>query len=299
MMKKYQRVLYTSEFTDELKQKLRIVRYDKRKSLKGNVYYIGFSSESDAHYATKLANKLPNLTVKPFQPKTTRISSPKQSAIRFSPSSEFPSLPSTLSYLPPDWYHARSCSQPNKHERTGETLLERGQRLLGLCSEISPSSSIGSNISKSTVHLIERHISPTDNLKRVLIEEIKSCLDAIDCTREAADDFCRFNESTQENNVNINSTLASTEKVVDLGDEKQRSASGQPEHVEREKKVNDSSFNNSDLPFDTVMGDENNIVKTTEVTKSTSGTVKIEVEITDEELLAMALMLEAEMEKQI
>ncbi|CAF2961118.1 unnamed protein product [Rotaria sp. Silwood2] len=214
--------------------------------------------------------------MKPFQPKTTKVSSPKQSTIRFLPPSEFPSLPSTLSYLPPDCYLARSCSQPNKHERTGETLLERGQRLLGLCSEISPSSSISSNISKSIVRLIERHISPTDNLKRVLIEEIKSCLNAIDCAREAADDFCRFN-----------------------GDEKQRSASGQPEHVEKEKKVNDSSFNNSDLTFDTVMGDENNIVKTTEVIKSTPGTVKIEVEITDEELLAVALMLEAEMEKQI
>ncbi|CAF3973400.1 unnamed protein product [Rotaria sp. Silwood2] len=106
-------------------------------------------------------------------------------------------------------------------------------------------------------------------------------------------------KSTKENNVKINSTLASTEKVADLGDEKQRSASGQPEHVEKEKKVNDSSFNNSDLTFDTVMGDENNIVKTTEVIKSTPGTVKIEVEITDEELLAVALMLEAEMEKQI
>ncbi|CAF3973417.1 unnamed protein product [Rotaria sp. Silwood2] len=141
--------------------------------------------------------------MKPFQPKTTKVSSPKQSTIRFLPPSEFPSLPSTLSYLPPDCYLARSCSQPNKHERTGETLLERGQRLLGLCSEISPSSSISSNISKSIVRLIERHISPTDNLKRVLIEEIKSCLNAIDCAREAADDFCRFNELGNDRDIKL------------------------------------------------------------------------------------------------
>ncbi len=190
---KYQRVLYTSEFTDELKKKLRILRYDKRKSLKGNVYYVGFSSEEDAQYATKLAKKLPNVTMKPFQPKNTKVSSPKQSTSRFSSSPEFLSLPSTLTYLPENWYCVRSCPQPDTYARTGETLLERGQRLLGLRFEAQPTPSADFVTSKPIVRLVERHISPTDNLKRVLIEEIKSCLAAIDCTRQAADDFCRFN----------------------------------------------------------------------------------------------------------
>ncbi len=71
---KYQRVLYTKEFNDELKKKLKIVRYDKRKSKKGNVYYIGFISEADAEYATKLAKQIPNITIKPFQLKVADAS---------------------------------------------------------------------------------------------------------------------------------------------------------------------------------------------------------------------------------
>jgi hypothetical protein len=203
-MKKYQRVLYTSEFTDELKKKLRILRYDKRKSLKGNVYYVGFSSEEDAQRATKLANKLANVTMKPFQPKTTKVSSPKQSTAQFSSSFEFSSLPSTLTYLPENWYCVRSCPQSDTDERTGETLLERGQRLLGIRSEIQPPLSANFVASKPIVRLVERHISPTDNLKRVLAEEIKSCLATIDYTRQAADDFCRFNG---ENDLFISRSL--------------------------------------------------------------------------------------------
>jgi hypothetical protein len=190
---KYQRVLYTSEFTDELKQKLRILRYDKRKSLKDNVYYVGFSSEADAQYATKLANKLSNITMKPFQPKATKISSSKQPTDQFSSSPEFPPLPSTLTYLSENWYCVHSSSQPDTYARTGETLLERGQRLLGLPFEAQPTASANFVTSKPVVRLVERHISPTDNLKRVLAEEIKSCLAAINCARQAADDFCRFN----------------------------------------------------------------------------------------------------------
>jgi hypothetical protein len=197
---KYQRVLYTSEFTDELKKKLRILRYEKRKSLKSNVYYVGFSSEADAQYATKVANKLSNITMKPFQPKTTKVSSPKQSTNQFSSSPEFPSLPATLTYLQENWYCVRSCHQPDTSARTGETLLERGQRLLGLRCEAQTTPSADFVISKPVVRLAERHISPTDNLKRVLAEEIKSCLAAIDCARQAADDFCRFNG---ENNLFI------------------------------------------------------------------------------------------------
>lgn len=204
-MKIYQRVLYTSEVTDELKAKLRILCYNKRKSLKDNVFYVGFASETDAQYATKLANKLPNITMKPFQPKATQVTSPKPSAIRLPLSPELPSLPSTLTYLPPDWHLVHCRSLPDVYERGEEALLERGQRLLGLSPHVPPSSlvpgphpkplppSASYVASKPVVRLVERHISPTDNFKRVLFDEIKSCLTAMDNARQATNEFCRFN----------------------------------------------------------------------------------------------------------
>jgi hypothetical protein len=66
---KYQRVLYTKKLTTELKSKLRIVSYDKRRSLKGNVYYVSFASDLDAKYADRISKRLRNITLKPFQPR--------------------------------------------------------------------------------------------------------------------------------------------------------------------------------------------------------------------------------------
>jgi hypothetical protein len=70
---KYQRVLYAQELNNVLKKRLRITRYDKRKSKKGNVYYIGFSSETDAVYGSKLAKRIPNISIKPFQAKNAAV----------------------------------------------------------------------------------------------------------------------------------------------------------------------------------------------------------------------------------
>ncbi|CAF1131153.1 unnamed protein product [Adineta ricciae] len=64
---KYQRVLYTNKFSAELKSKLRIVSYEKRRSLKGNVYYVSFASDADITYAGRICKRLRNVTMKPFQ----------------------------------------------------------------------------------------------------------------------------------------------------------------------------------------------------------------------------------------
>lgn len=64
---KYQRVLYTHTLTPELKSKLRIISYNKRRSLKENVYYVSFASDGDMKYADRISRHLRNITLKPFQ----------------------------------------------------------------------------------------------------------------------------------------------------------------------------------------------------------------------------------------
>lgn len=70
-MMKYQRVSYTKKLTTDLKSKLRIVFYEKRQSLKGNVYYVSFASDLDAKYADRISKRLRNITRKPFQPRSS------------------------------------------------------------------------------------------------------------------------------------------------------------------------------------------------------------------------------------
>ncbi|CAF1542310.1 unnamed protein product, partial [Rotaria sordida] len=43
--------------------------YDKRRSLKGNVYYVSFASDADIAYADRISKRLRNITLKPFQPR--------------------------------------------------------------------------------------------------------------------------------------------------------------------------------------------------------------------------------------
>lgn len=64
---KYQRVLYTKNFSAELKSKLRIASYHKRRSVKGNVYYVNFACDADITYADRICKRIRNVTMKPFQ----------------------------------------------------------------------------------------------------------------------------------------------------------------------------------------------------------------------------------------
>jgi hypothetical protein len=63
---KYKRVLYSNNFTKEIRNRLRIIKFDKVKSKKNNVFYVYFASESDAEYAMKACKQLQNVTIKPF-----------------------------------------------------------------------------------------------------------------------------------------------------------------------------------------------------------------------------------------
>ena len=111
---KYQRVLYTNKFSAELKSKLRIVSYDKRRSLKGNVYYVGFASDADIAYADRICKRLQNVTMKPFQSLSSReiecehrteryehadTHSSASSICSQSPSTNVPSIPASIIIL--------------------------------------------------------------------------------------------------------------------------------------------------------------------------------------------------------
>ena len=50
---KYKRVLYTDRRIQNMQDTLRIIKYDKIKSDKKNVYFVYFSSEEDAEFACK------------------------------------------------------------------------------------------------------------------------------------------------------------------------------------------------------------------------------------------------------
>jgi hypothetical protein len=135
-MKKYQRVLYTNKFTTELKSKLRIVSYDKRRSLKGNVYYVSFASHADIEYADRISKHLRNVTLKPFQ---SSCASEAQRKNQMSTCIEQESLtslpisfssPTTLSFLT-NSDSTLITSETDSLKSIHETLEEHAMRVLG------------------------------------------------------------------------------------------------------------------------------------------------------------------------
>jgi hypothetical protein len=56
-----------------MRNKLRIIKYDKIKSKNNNVYFVFFASEEDAEYAQKACKRMSNITIKPFQSKSTTV----------------------------------------------------------------------------------------------------------------------------------------------------------------------------------------------------------------------------------
>lgn len=141
---KYQRVLYTNKFTTELKSKLRIVSYNKRRSLKGNVYYVSFASNADIEYADRTSKHLRNVTLKPFQShrvcdaqcenQMSIIRHQESPVLPFVPSSSSPisfsSVSTTLSFLD-DCPSGCITSEFSSLRRTDETLEKRVGRILG------------------------------------------------------------------------------------------------------------------------------------------------------------------------
>ncbi|CAF1513575.1 unnamed protein product [Adineta ricciae] len=149
-MMKYQRVLYTNKFSSELKSKLRIVSYDKRRSLKGNVYYVRFASDADIAFADRICKRLQNVTMKPFQSRSTTVTSNpviKSNAVIFK---------------------SNSLRSDNKaSEESSIQVLDSTDMI----------TSLTSNVPISNVN------------KQQLINDVQSCLNAVKIAQRVADDI--------------------------------------------------------------------------------------------------------------
>ncbi|CAM4845524.1 unnamed protein product, partial [Rotaria magnacalcarata] len=168
--------------------KLRIVSYDKRRSLKGNVYYVSFASDADIKFADRACKRLHNVTLKPFQVRScektqcqdrfSKCNNEKRLSSSFIPSSSSSSSSSSpISFLSPptvltffrDSNSSFVTSQSDSSRRIDETLEERAMRVLGSCIETS-----------------------NRNEKQQVIENVKSCLQAMKTARQAADNLCQL-----------------------------------------------------------------------------------------------------------
>lgn len=169
---KYQRVLYTSMFTTELKSKLRIVSYDKRRSLKGNVYYVSFASDGDIEYADRISRHLRNVILKPFQPRSTfeaqrekrivtcsRQESLASSFIPSSSSSSVPFLsPSTSLTFIHDCLSTSITSESRSLGRVDEALEGRAMQVLDSLITTSQSTAPTSTLQASNLVISSSNI---------------------------------------------------------------------------------------------------------------------------------------------
>jgi hypothetical protein len=140
------------------------VSYDKRRSLKGNVYYVSFASDVDVEYADRISKHLRNITLKPFQPRCA-----------------------------PEAQH-QSCINTHVHQES----------LALASPSISPSPSVSSSSSSSTssisivqtsnsvsfssyINLIEINVPSNIKAKEQLINDLQLCLNSMETARQAAD----------------------------------------------------------------------------------------------------------------
>ncbi|CAF4360364.1 unnamed protein product [Rotaria sp. Silwood2] len=210
---KYQRVLYMNKFTKELKSKLRLVSYDKRRSLKGNVYYVSFASDADIEYADRACKRLHNVTLKPFQSRSSvetqyerRFSTrnhKKTISLSCAPLSATPFLsPRTMLSFLPDNNSSFITSQSASLRCTNETLEEHAMRVLGPCIDINrgvtPSrvlQSIDLISSAPGANFTESQVTSNRKEQQQLINNVQSCLSAVKTARQAADDLCQLYRS--------------------------------------------------------------------------------------------------------
>ena len=172
---KYQRVLYTNNFSTELKSKLRIVAYSKRRSLKGNVYFVSFASDADVAYADRACQRLRNVTLKPFQARACDQSErdrgftgSKEKTPTASSSFE---APSSVATLPPN--------------ETGPAALAT-QNVTSL-PDRQASNLVGFTLKVSLICLFT-----IVKGQQQLIDDVKSCLNAMKVAQLAADHLCRL-----------------------------------------------------------------------------------------------------------
>lgn len=203
---KYQRVLYTDKLTEKLKSELRIVAYNKRLSSKGNVFYVSFASTSDIEYADRVWKRFRNVTLKPFQPRSTNEAKRKANIIRCIYKEALPSSPSFQSsstpFLSPpmkftflsDCQSSSLSFQENSLRLPNETLEERAIRILGprlkSCSHnVSIPTAQSSNTNQCSFERRHDHNDMALNIneKNHLIDNIQSCLSAMKLVQGAAD----------------------------------------------------------------------------------------------------------------
>jgi len=172
---KYQRVLYTNNLSTELRSKLRIVAYNKRRALKGNVYFVSFASDADVAYADRACQRLRNVTLKPFQARACdqsecdgQLTGSKQKTP--TASSSFQAPPSGVTFLP--------------HE-TGPSALAT-QNVASLPDRQAP------NLVGFTLEASLTCLFTIIKDKQQLIDDVKSCLSAMTVAQLAADDLCRL-----------------------------------------------------------------------------------------------------------
>ncbi|CAF4158803.1 unnamed protein product [Adineta steineri] len=184
---KYQRVLYTNKFTSELKSKLRILCYDKRRSLRGNVYYVGFATDADIAHAERVSKRLHNITLKPFQSRSVNKDHSSTSH------ASFLSPPTTLSFLP-DNQSSFITTRSESLRRVNETLEERAMRILGPRILKDQSVTITPTViySDSDISVIKSPTTSNINNKEQLITNIQSCLRAMETARGVADEVCQL-----------------------------------------------------------------------------------------------------------
>ena len=148
---KYQRVLYTKKLTAELKSKLRIASYNKRRSLKGNVYYVNFASDVDIGYADRISKHLRNITLKPFQPRS-----------------------------------ASATQRENQYQerRASSSITTSSSSAAPVTSTLQTTDSVSVC---SYINLFDDDASSNVKMKERLINDVQLCLDTVKMVRKAAD----------------------------------------------------------------------------------------------------------------
>jgi len=205
---KYQRVLYTNRLTAEMISKLRIISFDKRRSLKKNVYFVSFASDADMKIADRIAKRFHNITLKPIQhfssdnqnEQQISICSNQERLLSLSSASPLPFLtpPTNLSFFP-NCHSIFIPSQPSPAQRADETLEERARRILGSRIEshqngasiptLQPTNFVSSG---ADVNLNNSYITRYEKDKKQLIDNVKSCLKTMEMARQTADHLCQL-----------------------------------------------------------------------------------------------------------
>jgi hypothetical protein len=198
----YQRVLYADKFTSEMKSKLRIVSFHKRRSLKANVYYVKFASDADMKYADRACKRLSDVTLKPFQLSSFKAQHEhqismcsQQETLTSSSSSSSSSPPTQLTFLP-DCDSSSIAFQPDSLQRANETLEEGAMRVLdsiiSSCQSVVPTHTLQpSNLvsSSSDLNIIESYVTLNIKDEKQLIDNVQSCLSAMKTAQRAADEL--------------------------------------------------------------------------------------------------------------